>query len=96
MRTKIKQNIHTINNLKRIALDGKKSRLSLIGKKVMYIDQDTIKKQLITNEIYTIADISAGNYDVFIYLEELPKERYSEYSRRIVPNSYNIEEFELV
>lgn len=82
--------------LKRIALDGKKSRETLIGKQVKFIGDDYIKKQLKTGEVYTISDISSGNYDSFIYLKELPNERYSEYSRKIVPNSYKIDEFELV
>jgi hypothetical protein len=84
-----------INYLKRMALDGKKSRESLIGKKVKYIGYD-ITKQIKTNEVYIISDISSGNYDSFIYLEELPKERYSEYSRKVVPNCFDIDKFELV
>lgn len=82
--------------LKRISLDGKKSRESLIGKQVKYIGNDYIKKQLETSHIYTIKSISAGNYEAFIYIEGLPEKRYSEYSRMIVPNGYKIDDFELV
>lgn len=82
--------------LKRISLDGIKSRESLIGKQVKYIGNDCIKNQLETNHIYTIKSISAGNYEAFVYLEGLPEKRYSDYSRMIVPNSYKIDEFELV
>ncbi|MGG3890217.1 hypothetical protein [Metabacillus fastidiosus] len=88
------ENIH-INFLKREATSGKKERERLIGKKVVFTDFD-ITKQLDSNSIYTIEDISAGNYDAYIYLKELPIERYSEYSRRIVPNCFNIEKFKLV
>jgi hypothetical protein len=84
-----------INHLKRVALSGKKSRESLIGKKVRFIGSD-INKQIESNGVYTISNISSGNYDSFIYLEELPTERYSEYSRKIVPNCFDIENFKLV
>jgi hypothetical protein len=83
-----------VNKLKRTALDGKKSRSTLIGKQVKFVGSD-ITKQLKENEVYTIKSISAGNYDAFIYLEELAQTRYSEYSRKTVPNCFNIEQFEL-
>lgn len=81
--------------LKRIALDSHKSSQSLIGKKVKFIGDDYITKQIITGETYIISDIRSGNYDSFIELEGFPKERYSEYSKQIVPNSFKIDNFEL-
>jgi hypothetical protein len=86
-----------INQLKRIALDGLKSREKLIGRKVRFIGREIdIDGRLNKNGIYTISKISSGNYQSFIYLEELEKERYSPYSRKVVPNCFNVERFELV
>lgn len=85
-----------LNNLKRIVFDSKKSRDKLIGKQIRCINADEITKQLIKDEIYTIKYISAGNYEAFVYLEEFLQERYSEYSRKIVPNSFKVTLFELV
>lgn len=85
-----------INWLKRAALEGKKSRESLIDRKVRYIGNYDPTSQLKHGDIATIKKISAGNYDAVIYLHELPKKRLHISGREIVPNTYDIEDFELV
>jgi hypothetical protein len=76
--------------------DGKKSREKLIGKKVKFIGKD-ITGQLNQGSVYTIKKISAGNYEAFIYLNELPEERLSlSGNGMLTRNTFDIGQFELV
>lgn len=68
------------------------------GKKVVCVcpeneSSPTRRKQLEKGKEYYVKSVSVGNYDAFIRLEGFPDEIYSEYSRRMVPNSFNAKAF---